>query len=282
MPVFDPVTAVLRAFEVLRLINQLEHASIAEIHRNTGYPKATVLRMVETLMSAGYVARVDGTTTYSPTGKCLLLGSGLRTHARMTAKATPILNTFRRKIGWPSDFGLFDDDAMVIAATSREFGVLSLNRKPGARAPLLLSALGRAYLAFCPEEKRRQILERLRQSSNNLDAAASNYTATARMLNQTRARGYSLTDNAYLETTYEGAIWGIGVPILAGGLVVASMNVMFLRSALSLKAGIASLLPPLRQAAKEIGAELAQEAPAPSGVAETNPRRRPVKARLAH
>jgi IclR family mhp operon transcriptional activator len=268
MPAFDPVTAVVRAFEVLRLINQLEHASVAEIHRNTGYPKATVLRMVETLMSAGYVARVEGTTTYAPTGKCLLLGSGLRTQARMTAKATPILNSFRRKIGWPSDFGLFDGDAMVIAATSREFGVLSLNRRPGARAPLLLSALGRAYLAFCPEESRRKILETLRQSSNHLDAAARNHVAATRMLDETRSRGYSLTDKGYLETTYEGAIWGIGVPILADGQVVASMNVMFLRSALTLKSGIATLLPPLRQAAKKIGAELAQEAAALSGVAQ--------------
>jgi IclR family transcriptional regulator, mhp operon transcriptional activator len=145
MPAFDPVTAVLRALEVLRLINHLEAASVAAIHRSTGYPKATVLRMVETLISAGYVARIYGTTTYAATGKCLLLGSGLRTQASMTAKATPILNAFRRKIGWPSDFALFDGDAMVIAATSREFGVLSLNRRPGARAPLLLSALGRAY-----------------------------------------------------------------------------------------------------------------------------------------
>jgi IclR family transcriptional regulator, mhp operon transcriptional activator len=268
MPAFDPVTAVLRALEVLRLINHLEAASVAAIHRSTGYPKATVLRMVETLISAGYVARIDGTTTYAATGKCLLLGSGLRTQASMTAKATPILNAFRRKIGWPSDFALFDGDAMVIAATSREFGVLSLNRRPGARAPLLLSALGRAYLAFCPEQDCREVLEKLRRSSNHLDASAWKPASLSRMLDETRARGYSLTDNTYLDTTYEGAIWGIGVPILAGERVVASMNVMFLRSALSLKAGIATLLPPLRQAAKEIGAELAQEASALTGVGE--------------
>jgi len=269
MPAFDPVTAVLRALEVLRLINQLEAASVAALHRTTGYPKATVLRMVETLINAGYVVRIDGTTTYAPTGKCLLLGSGLRTQALMTAKATPILNAFRRKIGWPSDFALFDGDAMVIAATSREFGVLSLNRKPGARAPLLLSALGRAYLAFCPQKVRREILERLRRSSSHLDASAGKPTYINRMLDETRSRGYSLTDKTYLDTIYEGAIWGVGVPILAGGEAVASMNVMFLRSALSLRAGIITLLPPLRQAAKEIGVELAREVPACVDGAET-------------
>jgi IclR family mhp operon transcriptional activator len=269
MPAFDPVTAVVRALEVLRLINQLEAASVATIHKSTGYPKATVLRMVETLVSAGYVTRIEGTTTYAPTGRCLLLASGLRTQASMTAKATPILNAFRRKIGWPSDFALFDGDAMVIAATSREFGVLSLNRRPGARAPLLLSALGRAYLAFCSEQVRSEILDRLRNSSNHLDTGAAKPASVIRMLDETRARGYSLTDNTYLDTTYEGAIWGIGVPILAGGRVVASMNVMFLRSALSLKGGITALLPPLRRAAKEIGAALAQEVLPIAGGTET-------------
>jgi IclR family transcriptional regulator, mhp operon transcriptional activator len=260
MASFDPVAAVLRALEVLRLINQLEHASVPEIRECICLPKATILRMVETLVSAGYVARVDGTATYTATGKCLLLSNGLHVHARMTAKAMPILTVFRRKIGWPSDFGLFDGDAMVIAATSREFGALSLNRKPGARAPLLLSALGRAYLAFCPDDERRRILDVLRRSSDRLDTAAKDRAGTMRLLDQIRARGYSVTDRTYLDTVYEGAIWGIGVPILATGRVVAAINVMFLRNALSLKAGIATLLPPLQQAAKEIGSELADEA----------------------
>jgi len=260
MPSFDPVTAVLRALEVLRLINQLEHASVPEIRESTGLPKATILRMVETLISAGYVTRLDGTATYAPTGKCLLLSNGLHVHARMTAKAMPILGAFRRKIGWPSDFALFDGDAMVIAGTSREFGLLTLNRKPGARTPLLLSALGRAYLAFCPDEEQQRILDVLRRSSDPLDKSARDRTGTMRLLNQTRARGYSVTDRTYLDTIYEGAIWGIGVPILAKGQVVAAINVMFLRNALSLKAGIATLLPPLQQAAREIGTELAQEA----------------------
>jgi IclR family mhp operon transcriptional activator len=182
----------------------------------------------------------------------------------MTAKAAPILNAFRRKVGWPSDFAIFDGDAMVITVTNREFGTLSLNRKPGARAPLLLSALGRAYLAFCPEDEQQRIIKSVSQPSSSPERAAEDISAITRVLDETRARGYSLTDQEYLDTTYEGAIWGVGVPILAKERAVASMNVMFLRSALSMESGIATLLPPLRQAAREIGTELAQEGLDPS------------------
>ena len=264
MTAFKPVTAVLRALDVLRILNELECASVAEIHRHTHMPKPTALRMVETLVDAGYVARVDGTTTYTPTGKCRLLSNGLHLQTRMTAKAAPILNTFRRKVGWPSDFAIFDGDAMVITATNREFGTLSLNRKPGARAPLLLSALGRAYLAFRPEDEQQRIIKSVTQPYSTAERAADDLPAITRVLHETRARGYSLTDQEYLDTTYEGAIWGIGVPILAKDNAVASMNVMFLRSALSMESGIATLLPPLQQAASEIGSELAQEGLSPS------------------
>lgn len=259
MAAFDPVTAVIRALDVLRLVNKLEHASVTDIYRQTGIPKATVLRMIETLVNQGYVVREPDSATYAATGRCLLLSNGVRSHARLSAVAGPLLTTFRKKIGWPSDLGFFDHDAMVIAFTSREFGVLSLNRQVGARTPMLLSALGRAYLAFCKEEERERILTVLRDSPNPLDKAALNMTAAKRMLDETRTRGFSVTDRNYLETVYEGAIWGIGVPVVGGGQVLASMNVMFLRNALSLEAGIKALVPPLRRAADEIGAELARD-----------------------
>lgn len=259
MAAFDPVNAVVRALEVLRLINRLDQASVVEIHRQTGFPKATVLRMIETLMSCGYVVRVPGTSVYEPTGRCLLLSNGFRPHARAIAVAGPLLSAFRKKIGWPSDFGIFDNDAMVIAVTSREFGVMSLNRKAGERAPLLLSALGRAYFAFCEEEERERVLALLKNSTNPFDKAAKNPTAVRRMLQETKARGFSMTDRTYLDTVYEGAIWGIAVTVVGGDRVMAAMNVMFLRSAMSLESGIKSLMPALKRAASEIGAQLAED-----------------------
>ena len=104
MAAFEPVTSVLRAFEVLRIINERDHATVTEIHRLSGLPKPTILRMIETLIAAGYVARENDRPAYVATGKCLLLSNGFRIHDRLTAVAAPMLAAFRRKIGWPSDF----------------------------------------------------------------------------------------------------------------------------------------------------------------------------------
>jgi len=259
MPAFDPVTALMRGLEVLRLTNQLEHASITEIHKQSGIPKATVLRMLETLINAGFVARIDGTATYTPTGRCLLLSNGLQMQARLVAVAAPHLSAFRKKVGWPSDLGIFDGDAMVIAATSREFGVLSLNRKVGARTPMLLSALGRAYFSYCGDKVQARIVDLLGNSTNPLDRLASSPRDIAQIVKETRSRGYSLTDTQYLDTVYQGAIWGVGIPIMAGDQVMAAMNVMFLRNALSLRKGIEVLVPHLKRTAAAIGQDFERD-----------------------
>jgi hypothetical protein len=46
---------------------------------------------------------------------------------------------------------------------------------------------------------------------------------------------------------------------MANGKVAAAMNVMFLRSAMSLESGIAGLVPVLQAAAREIGNAVAQQ-----------------------
>ena len=64
MTAFEPVTSVLRAFEVLRIINERDQATVTEIHRVSGLPKPTILRMIETLIAAGYVVRENDRPAY--------------------------------------------------------------------------------------------------------------------------------------------------------------------------------------------------------------------------
>src|SRR5438552_4460739 len=118
MASFKPVTAVTRALDILKVLNELGDAAIGDLHRATGLHKSTVLRMLETLMHEGYVTRTESGARYVVTGKCLLLSSGYKLDAALLRTAEPLLTAFRRDTGWPSDLALFDQDAMVIASTN--------------------------------------------------------------------------------------------------------------------------------------------------------------------
>lgn len=253
MPSFDPVTAVIRGIEVLRVVNQLGEATITQIHQETRLHKSTVLRMLETLIHAGYVAHQPGTSSYVATGKCLLLSNGLQRIKRLTQIATPIISGFRKSVGWPSDFALFDQDAMVIVATSREFGVMSLNRKAGDRVPMLGSSLGRAYLAFCSDSERNVILDQLKDADGVWNRTAKKRQQVLKELDDIRQKGYATSGQGYREAVYDSAIWGISVPVMAGGSVMAAVNVIFLSNSMSLEQGLRTFHKELQNTARDVG-----------------------------
>jgi IclR family mhp operon transcriptional activator len=117
--------------------------------------------MLETLEHEGYVMRCEEPTVYVPTGRSLLLSQGYDKYLWIGRVAEPLLNEFRKKIQWPSDIAVIDDDAMIVAHTTRQPGSLLFSRPPGFRFPLLGTSMGRAYLAFCGDSERERLVSRL-------------------------------------------------------------------------------------------------------------------------
>ncbi|HEX2884952.1 helix-turn-helix domain-containing protein [Vineibacter terrae] len=253
MASFLPVIALTRGLDVLRVVNATRNATVADIHRQTGLHRATVVRMLETLEHAGYVMRRDGGKKYMPTGRVLLLANGFQAHDRVAQLAEPVLVELRQRIGWPSDVAIPDRDAMMIAATSRAFDNLLLNRRSGTRAPMLSSALGRAYVAACSTPRLEEILGCLARSSEPFDRIATDRAAVDRILQETRRRGYGTPDEAYSKAVYQSATSGFAVPVLANQEPVGSINLMFLTSTIRLQDAVTNFLPTLRRAAERIG-----------------------------
>jgi IclR family mhp operon transcriptional activator len=150
MPSFEPVIALSRGLEILRVLNAERRSTVGSLHKATGLNKATIVRMLETLEHEGYVMRDAERTEYLPTGRCLLLSHGYDQHLWIGGVAEPIMHEFRKQIGWPSDIAIFDRDAMIVAQTTREPGSMLFSRRPGFRFPLLSTSMGRAYLAYLP------------------------------------------------------------------------------------------------------------------------------------
>lgn len=251
MPSFKPVAAVLRGLDVLRAVNEAREATVGSVHAATGLDKATIVRMLETLEHGGYVVRLPGRSAYAPGGRTLELSRGYNLQRDLGMAAEPILTDLRRRIGWPSDLAVCDHGTMIVVQTSREQGPLSFNRRPGYRAPILSTSLGRAYVAFCGEAERQDILARVREKP---DAESTSVDRAEEILAEVRERGYSVMDDAYSEREYEGLVWAMSVPVLSGGTARAALNVMMLRNAVSREAAVEQLLAPLQETAEQLAA----------------------------
>lgn len=260
MPSFKPVVALTRGLEVLRVVNAKRQATVRSLHQETGIDKATIVRMLETLVAEGYVMRDAERAIYAPTGRTLQLSQGYDQHLWIGSVAEPILQEIRKQIEWPVDIALFDRDAMVISRTVQERGsMFVIQDRPGFRIPLMWTSLGLAYLAFCSEEERGKIIARLARKPDKWSEPARNPKRLEKMLATVRQNGYAVTSEEYSKEFFDNKVWGIGVPVRNGSQVFAALNIMMLKSAVSQEQGVRQYLRPLQETAARIAASLTEK-----------------------
>jgi IclR family mhp operon transcriptional activator len=217
------VRGTLRAFSVLRALNDHNGSTVSELSVVTGISRPALYRILDTLVAAGYVCRDDSEKRFLLTIQVRALSDGYRDEEWVSKVALPHLRTLQEEIVWPVDLASFLDDAMYIRETTREKSPLTLDRRRiGYKVPMLLSASGRAYLAYCPEAERNIIIANLARSSTFTDRIAKDRALIGSVLLETRRNGYG---QRFREL--EPHSGGIAVPIMYKRRVMACICVTF-------------------------------------------------------
>ncbi len=249
------VRGLLRGLSVLHALNRQNFATAQEIARATDLPRSTVYRLLDTLMSAGYVRLGPRRETYALTILVRTLSDGFDDAAWVTQIASPLIAELGREIVWPTDIATFDRDAMVIRDTTHARSPLSMMRGvPGLRVPVLMSSLGRAYLAFCPDQERRMVLRHLASGDYEDSALARDQAAVMRLLGQVRERGYGFRQGGIVAKT-----GSIAVPVNWHGRVFACLNMHYILSAMTEEQAAEQYLEPMRNIATRIESQLEAE-----------------------
>ena len=223
---YPPVNSVCRALHVLKVLNRQRIATVNGIHADTGIPRPTIVRMLETLMHEGYVVRDNMCGGYRVTEQVAELSQGYSGISRVIEVARPLSIGLTRKIKWPIGLGVLDDDAIeILYWTGTISPVVHTNTVLGKRADLFKSAMGRAYMAFCDEEKRERQIVRIRKSFA-AEFGAKEESAFRNRIDRIRRAGYAVRD----PRTEPLRMTTIGVPIMERGQVSAVMSVSFFKS----------------------------------------------------
>lgn len=246
----EGVQPVLRSLAVLEALNAAGTATLTHLHQATGLPKPTLVRLLDTMISGGYVRRISRTVGYTLTERVLRLSSGFR-HADLVVEASrPFLSALTAEHKWPVALATLDHEAMLVRTSTRHESPFStdpdwLNR----RLPMLVSALGRAYLAFCPEEERRLILAVLKNSKASMNAQARDEKYVSSMLSAICKRGYATTAPMRGDPAM-----GLAIPVMEGDRVAACITMRYLGSTMNEAEAAERYLPPMQHAAKGIAA----------------------------
>jgi len=107
-------------------------------------------------------------------------------------------------------------DHMVIAVTSQTQTPF-LIRAGGIGSPVnwLLSGVGRAYLAYGPDQEREGILRRVRKTDKPADRLAHEPRRLETILAETRRRGFGLRDQSFVGGFYGSAPQDDGLAAIA-------------------------------------------------------------------
>src|SRR6201995_2155876 len=184
-----PIRALNRGLDVLTELNRLERAAINTLASAVGLPRPTTYRILETLRLAGYVERDAHDDCYRPTIMVRALSDGFDDEALVAHIAKPLLGALGAQLVWPVAVATPSGASMMIRETTDRESPLALEHyTAGVRVPMLGSAAGRAYLAFCAPAQREALLELLSRSSSPDDRLARNRVEVERLLNETRTQ----------------------------------------------------------------------------------------------
>jgi IclR family mhp operon transcriptional activator len=245
-----PIRALTRGLDALTVLNSRDGATVSEVAQEIGLPRTTVYRILETLCNSGFVFRDGANDRYRLTVEVRRLSHGFDDDAWVSKIAKPLIDALCRDIVWPVSVATLCGAAMMVReSTDHETPLATLRYSAGIRTPLLTSASGRVFLAFCPEDERESLLEVLARSNAEDDKPARAPRAELRrMLADIRRQGYATSTKAPRPMDDVS----LGVPVMSRDRVLAALNVRFVASALPLQTALERFLPKLRQCAASI------------------------------
>ncbi len=251
------IRSVERAIDVLQALNRRPLSTLHDLHRETGLPKPSIVRLLRTLEAKGLAAQSSSYGTYQLLGRVKSLSSGFHHEPLIIEVAEEIMIEFTEREGWPLALALFDLNAMVVRASTIPYTSLSLfHSSLNMRLSMVSRALGRAYLAHSSPNEQKILLEILKHTNNPEDAAAHDSEAMARMIEQVRERGYAMRD-PLIETRSST----IAVPVRENGRVVACLGFTWITAAMPQQKAIDQYAPRIFAIADAISRELAIRSP---------------------
>ena len=252
-----PIRALLRGLEVLHILNLHNGATVSEVAEAIELPRTTTYRILESLCVAGYAYRATSDERYRLTILVRGLSDGFDDEAWVTQIARPYIYDLCNELVWPIAVATLSGTTMLVRQTTDHRSPLAIEKRgPGFRVPILASASGLAYLAFCPKEQREAILDLLAKSRHEEDKPARNRKKVYDALAEIRKRGYSSSRRARRISDE----LSFSVPVMARDRLVAALTIRFASTAIPEVEGAKRFIPRLQATAERIGGEFTEQA----------------------
>lgn len=195
-----------------------EACGVSDLSRELKMPKSNVFRLLDTLVSCGYLRRRPDTGRYELTFRLWELGNLAFSQKSLVEVAGPFLGRIVDEIGESAHLAVFDDgDSVFIDKRDGKQPIRGFT-EIGSRAPAYCCATGKAALAFQPDA---EIARSTKQLKKFTKTTVISVAALRRELEEIASRGYAVNRGEWYED-----VWGVASPVLSGdGTVCATIGI---------------------------------------------------------
>lgn len=188
----EPIQAVARALMVLEELSDKGSLSLNELHKSTGINKASLLRLLQTLLDQEFVHKSNEEGLYSLTLKCHTIGQRALKNLDRDKLIQETLDYLHQETGRIAQYSEEKDNQLVcLQSVGRHSDFFSIYTSVGGQSPLYCTSAGKAILSTFSNA---EILDRW--STMDVKPLTQNTLTDIKSLQEdisaTRRRGYAL------------------------------------------------------------------------------------------
>jgi IclR family acetate operon transcriptional repressor len=187
------VQALDRALAILKVLADSEGMSLTELSDAAGQAPATVYRVLSTFEAHGMVEVQPATQLWFIGQEAFRIGSAFLGRTSLVEQARAVMRGLMAETGETANLAIADGGQVVFISQVETHEPIRAFFRPGTRGPIHASGIGKALLAYYPEEA----LERIVRGQGLEAFTARTITDRERLIAElaaTRARGWAMDD----------------------------------------------------------------------------------------
>jgi DNA-binding IclR family transcriptional regulator len=215
------IQSVLKALNIMEcLAAAAQPLSAQEVARRCSMSRPTAYRHLTTLLTRNYVATTQDDGHYQLGARVLNLSKSFLERLDLPELAKPDMRELSRVSGETVHLAVLDGTEMLYVAKVDGSRSVRMHCVIGTRNPVYCTAMGKAILAFLPQEQRASILDQITLTPRT-PHTITDRAALEKHLELARVQGFTIDD-----MEIEEGIRCVGAPVFDHtGYVIAAISV---------------------------------------------------------
>lgn len=212
------IQSVVKAANILDFFIKKSEMGISEIAQQAGMSKSTAYGIVNTLTETGFLEQDSESKKYRLGLKLFELGSVVQSRMDLRAEARPFCQALSEKYGQTVHLATHSEGEVVYIDKFDVPDFLIVYSQVGRRAPMSLTGVGKAMLAYLGDEyAEKYVINNLsKKTEKSLDTKEKLF----KNLDEIRQKGYAMDDEEI-----QPGLRCIASPVFAkGGRVAAAVS----------------------------------------------------------